>query len=79
MPEPQPLTVRQVVEEAFGPVPEGATVHVAHPDTYDKDPAYQLPGTNDWRCFGPDISDRPASSFIGFFGEDFDRVARGEE
>lgn len=24
--------------------------------------------------FGPDISDRPASAFLGFFGEEYDRV-----
>lgn len=27
----------------------------------------------------PDISDRPASSFIGFFGEEFDRIAQEGE
>jgi hypothetical protein len=27
---------------------------------------------------GPDISDRPAGAFVGFFGEAYDRVVEGE-
>jgi hypothetical protein len=28
--------------------------------------------------YGPDISDRPADAFMGFFGEKYDRVVEGE-
>jgi hypothetical protein len=27
-----------------------------------------------WRAYGPDISDRPAKAFLGFFGEAYDQV-----
>jgi hypothetical protein len=27
---------------------------------------------------GPDITDRPASAFLGFFGKEYDRVVSGE-
>lgn len=33
--------------------------------------------TND-SVFGPDLSERPASSFLGLFGEEFDRVVGGD-
>jgi hypothetical protein len=30
------------------------------------------------RTFGPDISDRPASAFLGFFGAEYDAVVNSE-
>jgi len=39
--------------------------------SWDNGHAYEFP-------IGPDISDRPASSFLGFFGAEYDAVVNSE-
>ncbi len=82
------MTVKQVAEKVYGPIPDGATLYEL--PTFDNPNSdaelcicVELP-----RCYalrggemelffanqiGPDISDRPASSFVGFFGKEFDQ------
>lgn len=85
--EDEPMTVREAFEAAYAPIPEGATCHVGYspagpilnsegfPDDgfpYEWDGnAWSLLVQGEW---GPDISDRPASAFLGFFGERYDEV-----
>jgi hypothetical protein len=84
------MTVKQAFEKAFGPIPEGATCHIGCRDMYtniEVDACYRHIGETfflnvhnkfvrfcDHFAFGPDISHRPASAFLGFFGGEYDRV-----
>ena len=88
------MTVKQVAEKVYGPIPEGATLHPAFEDDdgrfislcfkhdyyvsciYDSPPFWRMCPRTD--ANGPDISDRPATSFVGFFGKEFDDAVRQE-
>lgn len=94
------MTVREAFEKAYGPVPEGATCHVANGYPYEGAaivPTYCIRGKvfearpyrgeelqwvkrlDDQYEEGPDISDRPASAFLGFFGPEYDRVVAEDQ
>lgn len=86
------VTAKQAFERAYGPIPEGATCHIGvdeclavdiYPTVYV--PFYDRvihgkPGgfeiVYNGKPAGPDISDRPASAFIGFFDEAYDNAVR---
>lgn len=87
------MTVKQVAEKVYGPIPAGATLYelpaFGNPNAdaelcvcVELPRAYAL-REGRWELFfanvtGPDISDRPASSFVGFFGKEFDDAVRQE-
>ena len=86
------MTVREAFSKAFGEVPEGATCHIAASDpnlnlhlwaTYEANGEVMEPRPDKWggpmrfTVEGPDISDRPAEAFLGFFGEAYDKVVQG--
>ena len=89
------MTVREAFEKAYGPVPEGATCHVADLFPYEGSeirPVFALEGKvyhasyGVWEaCFagaeevGPDIGDRPASAFVGFFSGAYDDVVSEDQ
>lgn len=88
------MTVREAFELAYGPIPKGATCHALCGVPYEGcsiQPCYNLTGTyhevtdvgwkqdNYYYCGGPDISDRPAHAFLGFFGDEYDKVVKGED
>jgi hypothetical protein len=83
-------TVREVFSKAFGEVPEGATCHIGSQDCAgiyigathyvpfykrmmdaDKD-KWVVSCTED--LYGPDISNRDAEAFRGFFGSEYDQA-----
>lgn len=89
------MTVREAFSKAFGPVPDGATCHVAYcyftelrvapvylhncnvyttVSTMMDDQVWQGMHFDGERVFGPDISDRLAESFRGFFGAEYDKM-----
>lgn len=117
------MTVKQVAEKVYGPIPDGVTLHIGCGDCMDGenvhltvdikkhlDNHYSVLRTMVWKAWsndklikgycrytsfgaetapgwfkqektqyliGPDISDRDASAFLGFFGKEFDdAVAR---
>lgn len=89
---PKPMTVREAFSVAFGSVPDGATCHIANTGfgmriraTYAKEEClFFVSRYKEWEfcemseSYGPDISDRPAEAFLGFFGERYDKAVRGE-
>ena len=79
--------VREVFERAYGPVPDGATCHVGYSvpcegvsicAAYDVEGRCYSSRGDDWEAFsfdeseGPDISDRDAEAFRGFFDAAYD-------
>lgn len=96
------ITVKEVFEKAFGPLPEGVTgCFIGDDPGCSGDPGIEFMPTvsvddwtmvrvDQWGCktapagwvrgwganAGPDISDRSASAFVGFFGDEFDRIAQ---
>jgi len=101
------MTVKQVAEKVYGPIPDGATLHIGYGDCMGGRNIHltvdiKNPRTDETTIFktrvwlsgipfkeikprwlkgqtveyvdGPDISDRPASSFVGFFGKEFDEA-----
>lgn len=90
------MTVKQVAEKVYGPIPDGATLHIGRVYVCDGETfglshcvpslpiheniftVYDNPMPTEWTetaaddVIGPDISDRPAASFVGFFGKEFD-------
>lgn len=84
------MTVRKTFSLAYGPVPEGATCHVGcdyintaliRPTVRHKRQSMTLNDFNKWEddgigVLGPDISDCRADAFVGFFGDEYDRVVK---
>ena len=84
------MTVREAFSKAFGEVPEGATCHVGYSHMYEGitlgptlllegkllqaywSPTWDESSADDEA--GPDIANRPAESFKGFFGAEFDKI-----
>lgn len=86
------MTVREAFSKAYGPVPEGATCHAGIDIPYEgtavraiyahENSVHSCWFSGEWDttvydAFGPDISDRPASAFLGFFGPEYDAVVNG--
>lgn len=82
------MTIRQAFEALYGPIPEGATCHIGTCRCYGgtttpaiyNDGRISVAYTDRWETIrlhdieSPDISDRPAYEFRGFFGTEFDEL-----
>lgn len=88
------MIVKTAFSKAFGSMPDDATCHVGTQDCdgtiiwptyytryYDR---VMQADNGKWQpcafadVFGPDISSRPASAFLGFFGEKYDQAVEEE-